>query len=517
MFLRHLKLTSDFKFYTINEIFIMINVKKISISLLLALSTGLIPLQYSQAQPEGVDPKFNPNNIINDEEMLNYKSMTLDDIQKFLENHNSYLATYSTTSAYGKTKKASEIIYDASYNNYDCEGANLETNATEEDRIAKCKKITTINPKFLLVLLQKEQSLIEEDDPRQSQLDWATGYGCPDGWVCNSYWKGFGKQVNSAALQFLAYLKEPGHYPYQKNKTYTIKNASSVVNEDSTQVTPVNQATASLYNYTPHVYNGNYSFYKLWKRYFPSRSYPNGSLLKAEGETGVWLIQDGKKRPFTTKIALISRFDERKVITVSKTILDSFEKGTAIKFANYSLIRSSKGEIFLLVDDKKRKIIGDAAFKKIGFNPEEIMDASSEDIANYISGIDITSSSIYPAGALLQSKKTGGVFWVQEATKAPLLDKVLLKTKFKDKKIKAVDEKELELYKKIEPVLFGDGELLRSNNSSAVYLIVNQQKRAFSSGEIFEKLGYKWENIITISPQLLSLYANGDPINDSAL
>ena len=435
--------------------------------------------------------------------------MSLAEITEFLQDKGSYLATYITENAYGTKKSAAEIIYDAAVNNYDCDDVALSDEATEAERKIKCRPITTVSPKFLLVLLQKEMSLIEDSSPKQSQLDWATGYGCPDGVACNSRWQGFGKQVNSAALQFKDYLDNPRLYTYKAGGSYTFTNLYSTTAQGSVSVIPANQATAALYNYTPHVYNGNYNFYKLWQRYF-TRSYSDGSLLQAEGESGVWLIEDGKKRPFLTKGALTSRFDENKIIIVNKSDIDAYVKGAPIKFSNYSLIRSPRGTIFLLVDDKRRGLASSEAFRNIGFNPEEVMDASWEDINAYQEGAPITATSTYPTGALLQNKKTGGVYWVSEGEKAPLLDAIFLKTKFKNKNIIPVTPEELESYATVDPCLYGDGELVKSPISSAVYLIADGKKHPFLSGEIFEDMGYKWKNIITISPKVLYLYEEGE-------
>ncbi len=454
---------------------------------------------------------FNPNYIISDSEILDYNSMDLNYIQEFLESKGSYLANYSAPNAYGTIKTAAEIIYDAAANNYNCDNADLSANPTEAERKLKCERITTVSPKFLLVLLQKEQSLIEDANPKQSQLDWATGYGCPDGAACNARWKGFGKQVNSAALQFLDYMKNPDFYTYKVGKTYNFSNPYSTTKKETTAVTPANRATAGLYNYTPHVYNGNYNFYKIWQRYF-ARVYPDGSLLRAEGEVGVWLIQNGKKRPFLTKGALTSRFDENKIITVNKADLDKYEKGAPIKFPQYSLVRSPRGTIFLLVDDKRRGFASGEAFKKIGFSPEEVISASWDDINAYREGAPITASSTYPTGALLQDKTTGGVYWVIEGKKSPIWDAVFLKTKFKNKKIISATPEELSNYETTDPVLFDDGELLKSSISAAVYLIANGKKHLITSGKVFEDLGYKWENIISVSPKVLYLYDNGEPI-----
>lgn len=427
---------------------------------------------------------FNPNYIIGNEEVLDYTSMTLDDVRNFLRSKGGYLATYSTTDPDGKLMTAAEIIYDRAVAN-------------------------KVNPKFILVLLQKEMSLIDDKSPKQSQLDWATGYGCFDGAACNPRWKGLWKQINSASLQFRDYMDNPHLYSFRAGGTYNFTNSYSTLAKGDTTVTPMNQATAALYNYTPHVYNGNYNFYRIWQRWF-STGYPDGSLLQAEGDPTVWLIQNGKRRPFSSKGVLMSRYDLNKVISVSKETLERYDKGATIKFAQYSLVKSPKGTVFLIVDNKRHGIASREAFRKVGFNPEEIVDGSWDDLNAYVDGSIITATSSYPTGALLQNNKTGGVFWVMEGVKSPVTDRIFLTTKFRNRKIKAVAPKELDKYATGKPVAFEDGELLKSPDSQGVFLISGGRKRAFPSGEIFEGLGYKWKNIISVPGKILDSYPLGE-------
>jgi hypothetical protein len=453
---------------------------------------------------------FDPNNIISDEEMFDSRSLSPADIQEFLEARGSFLATYVTKNFEGKIKKASDIFYEAA-NNYDCEDADLSDSPTIAEKEAKCVKVT-INPKFLLVLVQKEQSLIDDPSPTANQLDWAVGYGCPDNQACNTRWKGFGKQVNSAALQFFDYLKNPQRYSFKAGITYRITNT----NKPDMMVTPANNATAALYNYTPHVYNGNFNFFKLWLRYF-TLSYPNSTLMQAKGEVGVWLLQNRTRRAFLSRGALTSRFDPNKIVQVSKTDLEKYTVGLPIKFPQYSVVRSPRGTVFLIVDDKKRGFTSSEAFRKIGFNPEEVINVSWDDINSFADGKPITATSSYLTGALLQDKKTGGVFFVTDGTKAPIWDKILLKTKFRGRSITPVSPEKLTSFATVEPAIFGDGELLKSSISPAVYVIDNGKKRSFTSGEIFEKLGYKWKNVIMVPKKILDLYPDTDPINESYL
>ena len=442
--------------------------------------------------------EFNPNNIISDYEILNYSSMGYSEVKDFLKSKNGYLANYNVTTPEGRKVSAAQAIYDISQTN-------------------------KINPQFLLVLLQKEQSLIEDKSPRQSQLDWATGYGCPDGSSCNPRWKGLYKQVNSASLQFMYYMNgcqeidSPSYKPganycsFKPGETYTFTNPYSTLKQGNDVVTIENKATAGLYIYTPHVYNGNYNFHKIWQRYF-TRTYPNGTLLQAIGEPGVWLIQKGQRRPFLSKGALTTRFDTNKIIQVNKTELDKYPLGPSIRFPQYSLVRSPMGKIFLLVDNKKRLIVSPEAFRAIGFNPEEVINASWEDIKHYEDGENITENSSYATGALLQDNTSGGVYYVEGSTKAPLIDSVYLRTKFKNRTITPVSPEELSRYTKVAPYKFGDGELITSEIHPAVYVIADGKLHALSSAEVFEGLGYKWDNIITVPQRIVDLYEIGDAI-----
>ncbi|MDD3435341.1 MAG: hypothetical protein PHY76_02570 [Patescibacteria group bacterium] len=458
---------------------------------------------------------FNPARILEDSDMLDINSLSLAEIQAFLESKNSFLATFKTTNAYGTPNKSvAEIIYDAANNNYDCKDVSLSENPTEAERQSKCRLITTISPKVILATIQKESSLIETTAYNARVDGWALGYGCPDGGSCNPYYKGLGKQINSAALQFLAYMKEPQHYPYKAGQTYTFTNPYGTISKEPMTVTVETQATASLYNYTPHVYNGNYNFYRLFKAYFPPgiRNYPNGSLLQISGEPGVWLIQNGVKRPFTNYSALTSRFDPKKIIIVSSAALTPYTKGEPIRFANYSLIQVESGGIYLLVDNEKRPIDSMTTFKAIGFNQEELIAATENDLASYALGKTITTASAYPTGHLIQNPVNGGVYFVESGYKYPIPDRVFLETKFKGRKVTRGTVEELEKYETGAAVSFDDGELIKSDSVNTVYLISEGRKRPFLTGETFEALGYKFSNVITVSPQHLASYPLGDPV-----
>jgi hypothetical protein len=192
------------------------------------------------------DLKFDPNFVISNQTFNNMTDFpTAASVQTVLENKGSFLASYKIDG-----KMASQIIFDAS------------TGVTSEKYGVKPK----INPALMLTMLEKEQSLLgiktydTIKDP-EKRLRSAMGYGCPDSSVCDPDYAGFKNQVEWGAFQLQA------NYNFSTNKS-KVKYAPYFVGEtiktgDGYSVVLQNEATASLYRYTPHVYWGNYNVFKI--------------------------------------------------------------------------------------------------------------------------------------------------------------------------------------------------------------------------------------------------------------
>ncbi len=145
-------------------------------------------------------------------------------------------------------------------------------------------KACGVSQKVLIVLLQKEQSLITDTSPSTTQYRSATGYGCPDTAPCNSEYYGFFNQVYKAAWQFKKYARDKDTYSYKAGLTNQIQyHPRTSCGKKSVFIE--NQATAGLYNYTPytpnkaalsHLYGlgdscssyGNRNFWRLFNDWF---------------------------------------------------------------------------------------------------------------------------------------------------------------------------------------------------------------------------------------------------------
>lgn len=458
--------------------------RKFRLFILLFLVSYLISPALAFAQDiDDEEESFNPNYIISDFEMTDYNSMSYENINSFLK-RKGILNELILPDKDGIMQYAAEIIYRAAQDYH-------------------------ISPRVLLVTLQKEQSLIECDSINQRDLDWAMGYAvCDD---CSKddpliqKFKGFGKQVDRAAWRLSYYAENPDEFHFQVGESFMI---------DGQLVTPNNQATVSLYNYTPHLH-GNSNFRKIWDRWF-SRSYPDGTLARVKttdkSETKIYVIQNGLKREITSMSILLSRFDIKRLIDVNATDLDQYPDGLPIKYSNYSLLKSPKGTVYLLVNDTLRGFASADVFKTMGYQWAEVEDASWEDLANYQEGDPLTMNSVYPLGALLQDKTTGGVYYVADGLKHPIWSKELMVINYAKYKIIQVSPSELDKYTTAEPVMFPDGQLVKSPGDPKVYVISNGQKRPIADEYTFLSLGYKWNNVITTSDKALALHQTGEEI-----
>ena len=162
-----------------------------------------------------VEP-FNPTSIITDDEYNDTYSMSCRDIQNFLNERPGILK-----SSVVDGKIASQII---------CEEANH----------------FGINPRLLLVLLQKEQGLLTDPHPTQYAFDWATG--CAPGY---DEAKGFSNQLECTARTL--------------RKRFDTVPLGAVVDG----VIPVNRASMALYRYN-NDQAGNQEFWHIWTHYWPN-------------------------------------------------------------------------------------------------------------------------------------------------------------------------------------------------------------------------------------------------------
>ena len=445
-------------------------------------SSELIPAEDSAAG-------FDPNAILDDRDIFDLGGMDLTGIRSFLRQRGA-LGSLSLRDIDGVEKDAAEIIW----------------------RVAASYKV---NPKYLLALLQKEQSLVEGPMPSQRQLDWATGFG-----VCDSCskddpriqdYKGFANQVEYAAKQHRErYLLQL----LGKGTTVSGYAPGKVTVVDGTNIRPANNATAMLYTYTPHIH-GNLVLWRIWRRWF-SLTFPDGTVAQGKSSKDIYLIRLGQKRLFKSKLAAASVIDLSKVVQVEDSQLSAYADGKAITFPNYSIVEvegpsASLGMRYLIDGTTKRLIVNLAAFRRLGFSEDDVLEGDADELADYEDGRDITVATQFPTGQLAKSVD-GKLWYLEDGIKREIQHPGFLNLYFKGRKAKSLTDAQLATFRSVEPYRLRDGELVNSEKASSVFVVENGVLRPIQSGTVFEQLGWQWRNVIKLPDALVALHEVGTPV-----
>ena len=136
---------------------------------------------------------FDAGNIISDSQFFNGSGLTAANIQSFLDSKvptctiNNGQASHAAGAAWGTTTIASTCLKNYSQTTPTmaaqtglCTAYSGASNETAAQIIAKISQACSINPKVLIVLLEKEQSLVTDTWPTVRQFSQATGFACYD-------------------------------------------------------------------------------------------------------------------------------------------------------------------------------------------------------------------------------------------------------------------------------------------------------------------------------------------------
>jgi hypothetical protein len=242
---------------------------------------------------------FRASNIIDDSVFFNQSAMNSEQIQRFL---NAKVPT--CRSGYTCLKNYRQDTPSRNTDNQLCNYYN-GGNKSAAEIINDVSKACSVNPQVLLVLLQKEQSLVTSTSPSADNYQSATGFGCPDSAPCDAEYYGFFNQIYNSARIYKKYARDAGMYNYRAGRNnniyYQADNRFTPQNEQIlcgySSVYIQNQATAGLYIYTPYQPNqaalnnlygtgdgcsayGNRNFWRMFNDWFGS-TYTSGDR---EGE-----------------------------------------------------------------------------------------------------------------------------------------------------------------------------------------------------------------------------------------
>ena len=260
---------------------------------------GLAAVQPARSEAAALLDGFDPAEIISDGVMFNGATMSASAIQAFMDKQQPTCATGATC------LRSQQSDIQAMAANPMCRAMPAAQDQSVAQIIQKVATACSVNPQVILVMLQKEQTLITGRKPYSGetvQLIYrkATGLGCPDTAPCDPAKYGLFNQLYGVAYWLVRYTMPPGTGPGTAYSSvynwFPVGRPSGVLYNPSAAcgagtITIRNKATASLYYYTPYQPNaaalaagwgignscsayGNRNFYLYFTTWFGSTDYP---------------------------------------------------------------------------------------------------------------------------------------------------------------------------------------------------------------------------------------------------
>jgi hypothetical protein len=364
--------------------------------------------------------QFNPGMLISDAFFFDGNAMPVEAVQSFLNSKVSSCASGYTCLKDYRQDTTSKAAVAGRCGAYDGAAQEFAANI-----IAKVGAACGISQKALLVLLEKEQSLVSSTAPSANRYRSATGYGCPDTAACDSAYYGFFNQVYMAALQFKRYAANPTGWNHIAGRVNNIRfhpNAAC----GSSGVLIQNQATAGLYNYTPYQPNaaalnnlygtgdgcssyGNRNFWRIFTDWFGSTSV--SSLVRTADNAGVYLVVDNIKYsvPNMTILGVLSPLGPLSI--VSQSYLDGLTTAHAVG----RVLRAPNGAIYFIDSAIKLPFADCQSVADYGGScaPTGYVNVSDAQIALFHTG---------PAMTSVLGTREGTRYQIQDGIKHEILD-----------------------------------------------------------------------------------------------
>ena len=397
------------------------------IAIALLVATGLTALMAAEPEAKSeaaVASQFDPGLIISDSVFYDFGTMTVSEIQRFL---NAKASTRCVENVLGpKCLKDFRMDTQAvTGESGRCASMPARADQTAAQIIYYVARACGINPRVLIVTLQKEQGLIQAWNPSQRMYDFALGMSCPDTPSgCSKADAGFFWQLYKGAGQLQWYGDPRGSFTYLRVGTDIKRDYQANMSSCGYRTFRLkSQATAALYYYTPYTPNqsaldnlygegnncsayGNRNFWRFYTDWFGS-TVGGGFLLKSE-TSGTYLIVENKKYLITDEEAVTAYASLGPVGTVSEPYLNSF-----IDSGNMSrLVRGSTTYYF--IDGSKRYAFTNVAqVAEFGYDSTKAVRLTSSQFSALPSGGTMTE---YVAGA------DGSKFLIEDGKKRQILD-----------------------------------------------------------------------------------------------
>jgi hypothetical protein len=245
--------------------------------------------------------------------------------------------------------------------------------------------------------------------------------------------------------------------------------------------------------------------------------HPNGVLVKTASKPEVYLLENGQKRLIPNPSVFVSRFNWSEVFMVSNYEMDSYPQGSNLGYPDGRLLKGSGSPVYVISNDQKRFITSPRVFVGLGYKWETVISVLDSELSYYSDGSDIDSTVQYPDGSLVKATDRSEVYLIDRGQKRFVPSTAIFSSRYQWENVLVSSNPQLNAYTQGPDITFRDGSLIKGSGFE-VYVVTTttgsttQSKRFIYSPLTFLGVGFRWENLRTVSDSTLQSFPDGPTI-----
>jgi hypothetical protein len=226
------------------------------------------------------------------------------------------------------------------------------------------------------------------------------------------------------------------------------------------------------------------------------RQFPDQTLIRHSG--GVAVVEDGKRRPIINPEVFVSRYRWEDVIDVTEEEWNQYRQGEVVKLRSGMVVReTNSGRVYIVSRGKKVYVPTPQLFIEMGYKWDNITVLPDGTLGTLADGGTLRRGK-HPDGSLITAEGKG-VEYLEDGRKRPIPTPEIFDKQFRWEDLVKISLEEWNSYSRGPAVYYPDGTIIREQNSPDVFVISDGKRRKVVSPEVFEKMGYNWNNIIVVS------------------
>jgi hypothetical protein len=248
-----------------------------------------------------------------------------------------------------------------------------------------------------------------------------------------------------------------------------------------------------------------------------------GNLVRGDTPTPVYVINAGRRRLIPNAATFdVLGYRWEKVIKISEQQLKAIPELPPIllksnsEFKDGTLVKASSDRIYLVSLGGRRLIPDAKTFESLGYKQEDVRQIDAREMKSLPEYAPLSLSTLsFKDGTLLKGSLPA--IYVINGNKRRLIpDEATFKALgYKWENVETVSDRVISSIPELPPltgrIVFQDGTLLKGS-SAAIYVISSGRRRLIPNARTFDALGYKWDSVQQISDRQLESIPEMSPL-----